>query len=111
MIELAGMALQVGFDLTQALQPAKLRVKHRDQMRFGFQAARIAVGTVFLDKPIDNAPRNLLQKRVKNDILVLHGFDPFRVQMIRNQLELNRINAVHLFKHKPCRTLVGQARA
>jgi hypothetical protein len=41
---------------------------------------------------------------------VLHGFDPFRVQMIRNQLELNRINAVHLFKHKPCRTLVGQAR-
>jgi hypothetical protein len=52
----------------------------------------------------------LLQKRVKNDILVLHGFDPFRVQMIRNQLELNRINAVHSFKHKPCRTPVGQAR-
>jgi hypothetical protein len=42
---------------------------------------------------------------VKNDILVLHGLDPFRVQMIRNQLEPSRINAVHLLKHNPCRTL------
>jgi len=42
---------------------------------------------------------------------VLHGLDPFRVQMIRNQLEPNRINAVHLLKHKPCRTLVALCRA
>jgi hypothetical protein len=47
---------------------------------------------------------------MKNDILVPHGLDPFRVQMIRNQLEAIRINAMHLFKHIPCRTLVGQAR-
>jgi hypothetical protein len=31
--------------------------------------------------------------------------------MIRNQLKSSRINAVHLFKHKPCLTAVGQARA
>jgi hypothetical protein len=42
---------------------------------------------------------------------VLHGFGPFRVQMIRNQLELNRINAVHSFKHKPCRPAVAWCRA
>jgi hypothetical protein len=79
-------------------------------MSLGLQAARIAIGTVLLHKPIGSRPRNLLQKRVKNDILVLHGLISFRVQMIRNQLEPNRINAVHSFKHKPCRTLVGQAR-
>src|SRR5712664_2701569 len=31
--------------------------------------------------------------------------------MIRNQLEPNRINAVHSFKHKPCRPPVGLSRA
>jgi hypothetical protein len=31
--------------------------------------------------------------------------------MIRNQLEARRINAVHFFKHKPCRTLVDLFRA
>jgi hypothetical protein len=31
--------------------------------------------------------------------------------MIRNQLEASRINAVRLFKHEPCRTLVGSTRA
>jgi hypothetical protein len=75
-IELAGVALQVGFDLTQASQTAKLRVQHRDQMRLGLQAAPIAaVGTVLLHKLIDHAPRNLLQKFMKDDILMPHGFD------------------------------------
>src|SRR6266436_7563340 len=31
--------------------------------------------------------------------------------MIRNQLESSRINAVHSFKHKPCRTAVRLSRA
>src|SRR6267378_3824649 len=76
-IELAGVALQVGFDLTQASQTAKLRVQHRDQMRLGLPAAPIAaVGTVLLHKLIDHAPRNLLQKFMKDDILMPHGFDP-----------------------------------
>jgi hypothetical protein len=43
--------------------------------------------------------------------LMLHGVDPFRVQMIRNQLETSRINTVHFFKHRPCQTLVGLSRA
>jgi hypothetical protein len=40
-----------------------------------------------------------------------HGVDPPGVQMIRNQLNPRRINAVHFLKQKSCRTLVGQARA
>jgi hypothetical protein len=31
----------------------------------------------------------------------------FRVQMIRNQLETSRINAVRFFKHAPCQTAVA----
>jgi len=75
MIELAGVASQVRFDVAQTSQAAKLRVQHRDQMSLDLQAPSIIVGTVLLHKPIDDAPRNLLQKRVKNDILVLHGLD------------------------------------
>jgi hypothetical protein len=48
-------------------------------MGFGAQASRIAIGTELLHKLIDPRPRNLLQKSMKNDILVLHGFDPFLV--------------------------------
>jgi hypothetical protein len=44
---------------------------------------------------------------MKNDILVPHGLDPLRVQMIRNQLNRSRINAVHFLKQKSCRTPVG----
>ncbi len=111
MIKLAGVASQIRFDFAQTARAAKLRVQHRDQMSLSRQTARIAVGAKLLHKPVDDRPRNMLQNPMKNDILVLHGLDPFRVQMIRNQLEPNRINAVHLLKHKPCRTLVGQARA
>ncbi|WP_298253855.1 hypothetical protein [Bradyrhizobium sp.] len=43
---------------------------------------------------------------MKNDILMLHGVDPLPVQMIRNQLNPSRINAVHFLKQKSCRTVV-----
>jgi hypothetical protein len=47
---------------------------------------------------------------MKNDILMGHGVDPLRVQMIRNQLNPRRINAVRFLKQKSCRTLLGRAR-
>ena len=77
MIKLAGMASQVRFNLAQTSRPAKLCIQHRDQMSFGFQAARIPIGTVLLHKPIEDHERNMLQNSMKDDILVLHGFDPF----------------------------------
>jgi hypothetical protein len=40
-----------------------------------------------------------------------HGVDPLRVQMIRNQLNPRRINAVRFLKQKSCRTLVALCRA
>ena len=110
MIKLAGMALQARLDLAQTAQAAKLRIQHRDQMSPRFQDAIVPISIVFFHKPIEHRPRNRFQKPMKNDILMLHGVDPFRVQMIRNQLEASRINAVHFFKHRPCQTPVGQAR-
>jgi hypothetical protein len=47
---------------------------------------------------------------MKNDILMRHGVDPLRVQMIRNQLNLRRINTVRFLKQKSCRTLLGLTR-
>jgi hypothetical protein len=47
---------------------------------------------------------------MKNDILMRHGVDPLRVQMIRNQLNTRRINAVRFLKQKSCRTLMGLTR-
>src|SRR5260370_17036229 len=108
--KVAGVTLQARFNLAQAPCAAKLRIQHRDQMGLGLYDAPIPVGFVLIHKLIEGRPRNMLQKPMKNDILIPHGVDPFRVQMIRNQLETSRINAVRLFKHEPCRTLVGLTR-
>jgi hypothetical protein len=48
---------------------------------------------------------------MKNDILVSHGIIPLGVQMIRNQLNPSRINAVRFLKQKSCRTTVGLTRS
>ena len=55
-------------------------------------------------------PRKIFHEFVKHDSLMRHGLAPFRVQMPRKHLETSRINAVRPFKHKLCRTAVGQAR-
>jgi hypothetical protein len=79
-------------------------------MRPGPDPSIVPIGTVLFHKTIEDRPRNRLQQAMKNDILVRHGFDPLAVQMIRNPLNSSRINAVHFFKQKSCRTPVGQAR-
>src|SRR6266511_4586007 len=97
MIKLAGMTSQVRFDGAQTSQAAELRIQHRDQMSLCLEAARITVGSVFLHKPIDDVPWNLLQKPVKNDILVLHGVGPFScpVDSQLTGIEENQCRALH----------------
>jgi len=75
-IKLVRMALQARLDLAKPSRTTKLPVQHRDQMRLGLEAARIRLGTMLLHKPIENRPRNMLQKSMKNDILVPHGVAP-----------------------------------
>jgi len=111
MIKLAGVARQPRFDLTQPLRSVQLRQQHRNQMSPRLDSAIVRRRTVLFHKLIKLRPRNLLQQAVKNDILMRHGVDPFHVQMIRNQLNRSRINAVHFLKQNSCRTPVGQARA
>jgi hypothetical protein len=79
MIKLAGVASQVRFDLAQAARPAKLTKQHRDQMGLGLNGPIVPVGIVLFHKPVERCPRNLLQKFIKNDILLPHGVDPLRV--------------------------------
>ncbi len=77
MMKLGGMALQARLDIAQSSCIAKLRVKHRDQVRPGLQPARIPLRFVLFHKPVEHGPRNMLQNSMKNDILMLHGVDPF----------------------------------
>ncbi len=58
---------------------------------------------------LKHAPRNVLQKIVKNAILMPHGVAPFRVQETRQRLNTTRINTVRSV-YKLNRTAAGQAR-
>ena len=77
MIEFAGVASKIRFDLAQAPRPAKLRIQHRNQVGLAFQPARIRIRIVPFHKTVKKPPGNLLQNAMKNDILVLHGLGPF----------------------------------
>jgi hypothetical protein len=110
-IELAGVATQVRLDLAQAAQAKQLSQQQRNQMRLGRKRPRVAIGFVLRLTPLHRRPSNRLQNIMKDDIVVTHGLGPFSIQLIRNLLESRRINAVHLFKHKLCRTVVRRARA
>ena len=77
MVKFAGVASQVRFNLAQAPRAAKLRIQHRDQMSLGLYDTAIPVGIVPIHKPIEDRPRNMLQKPMKNAILMPHGVDPF----------------------------------
>jgi hypothetical protein len=46
-------------------------------MSLGLDDPIIPIGIVLLHKQIELCPRNLLQKVMKNDILMRHGADPF----------------------------------
>jgi hypothetical protein len=54
-----------------------MRIEQRDQMSLGLYHPTIPIGIVLLHKQIELCPRNLLQKVMKNDILMRHGADPF----------------------------------
>src|SRR6185312_3794532 len=110
MVELAGVAFQVFFDLPQPSRPAKLPQQQRDQVRLARHAPLVRIGLVSFHKLVESSPRNLLQQVMQNDILVTHGVDPLAVQMIRNPLNSSRINVVHFLKQKSCRTAVGLTR-
>ena len=77
MVKLAGVALQARFNLAQAPSATKLRIQHRNQMSLGLYDPIVPIAIVLLHKQIKLCPRNLLQKVMKNDILMRHGADPF----------------------------------
>jgi hypothetical protein len=79
-------------------------------MWLGLKRPRIEIGFVLRLTSLHSRPRNALQNTLKDSIVVTQGLGPFSIQSIRNLLETRRINAVHFFKHKPCRTVVGLSR-
>jgi hypothetical protein len=81
------VAFQFGFDLAQAARAANLRMQHRHQMSLARHHPIIPVGVVTIHEPIEDPPRNRLQKAMKNDILMLRGVDPFSCSVDSQPLE------------------------
>ncbi|MNL16315.1 hypothetical protein D3C87_1373500 [compost metagenome] len=70
------MAGQPDLDVAQAHRTAQLAVQHRNELAPGGQPANPVIGAVLAHEAIKRAPRNLLQNRMENAIVVLHGIDP-----------------------------------
>jgi hypothetical protein len=70
------MALQTGDDLAQARSTRQLAVEQRHELALGGQAANPRIGPVHRHQPVKLAPRQILQKPMKNAILMAHGIDP-----------------------------------
>jgi len=91
MVQPGPMAAQAGDDLAQARGSRQLAIQQGDQLAFGGQAPHPGIGPVLLDQPIEDGPREMLQKRVKNGILVQHGIDlllcPDRRRNVPNPVE------------------------
>ena len=60
MIKLGGLAPQARLDVAQAARAAELGVEHRDEVRPRLQIARVAIGLMLLNKPVQCRPRNVL---------------------------------------------------
>src|SRR5262249_53126195 len=105
------MARHRGFNGAKRIGPCQLTEQKRNELMSRLELANEFIRPVFLHKTIENRPRNQFQDVMQDAILMPHGVDPFRVQMIRNQLEASRINVVHSIKHEPYRTAVASCRA
>ena len=93
-VELARVARQPSFDFAQALGPGQLRVDQRDQLALRRQRADVLVGTVFIHKPGEAAPRHMLQHRVEYAILMQHGVASFRVLIVGKTSKPRRIHVM-----------------
>ncbi len=90
------MALQPSLDLAQARGPFQLAIEQRHELALGRQLTHPSIGAVRLDQPLENVPRHLLQKPVKNAIVVPHGIAPPCVRIVPNNPNPSGINAVRL---------------
>jgi hypothetical protein len=73
------MARKPGLDLAQARRTRKLSEQQRQELALRRQTPHPMVGCVFIHKPVEHRPRNMLLKLVKNAILAPHDVDPLLV--------------------------------
>ena len=75
-------------------------------------ALEARIRAVLLHKTFEHTPRQVLQKTVKDAIVVPHGVEPLLVSRIICRCpKPSRINAMHPVQKNLNRTAVGQARA
>lgn len=79
MIEPCLMAREPGLDLAQARRTRELTEQQCQELALRRQTPHPMVGSVFIHKPVEHRPWNMLLKLVKNAIVVPHDVDPLLV--------------------------------
>jgi hypothetical protein len=69
------MALQTRHDLAQAGRAGQLPEQQRHELAFAVQPAHPAIGLMPVHQPRERRPGNVLQKSVKNAIVMAHDID------------------------------------
>jgi hypothetical protein len=70
---------QTGFQIPKARSAAQLGIQQRHELAFRGQSPHASIRFVARHQISEPIPRNVLQERVKNAILVMHGVIPFSV--------------------------------
>lgn len=95
MIEPGGLADQPRLDVAQARRARQLPEQQRQELALGGEPAHPMIGFVGVHKPIEDPPRNMLQKIMKNAIVVPHDIDPRSCLNAAKRLKSSRINVMH----------------
>lgn len=75
-VEPHGVTVQTGDDLAQARRPDQLAVEQRQQLALGDHSANPRISPMRRHQAVKLAPRQMLQKPMKNAIVIAHGVDP-----------------------------------
>jgi hypothetical protein len=76
MVEPHRMARQATDNLTQTGGPRQLTIEQRHKLTLCAQMPDPRISAVGFHQSLEHAPRHVLQKPMKNAILVAHGLDP-----------------------------------
>jgi hypothetical protein len=93
----------------QPLLAAQDAGEQRDEMLAGGEL-RVAVEAVLADQRVEPLPGKLLHDLFEQGRLMAHGIGSAAVDNVGERRFRIRINVMPEYKHKMCRTTVGQAR-
>jgi hypothetical protein len=106
----AAVGRQCRHQRAQTLLSAEGAAQQGKEMLAGGETSLAAVGSMATGMMVEAMPRKLLDDLLEQGRLVAHDIGSAAVDNVGERRPRSRINVVHKYKHKSCRTAVGQAR-